>query len=314
MVRYVSKVLLTGALFVTLWAGVCSAATPAETLEQARSLVAGNRYSEALAMLEPLIPDDLGDPISWEIAAETGRAAFHLGQYNKAHKLFQRVVQARPVVMEPALYLEATSYLLGDRRQAFVIFEAILQSGIQDLYLAVTLPGEDRFLDEPEIQKLLKQHAQPLVVRPASATVQGVQLGQRRSIITDRIGIEAAPGEATLTARAGPFLTWLFSFDHNDQLDEVVLNAAHLRRYTPFSLDLSGKISWTSTPIICIESLGAADQISATEDGALVLTWNYSEASLDLVFSRPDTDQHGAAVLEMVRMYRGSQEARKPGG
>ena len=304
MNRHTLKALLFVALSVTMWAGVCSAATPAETLEKARSLVAGNHYPEALAMLEPLIAEDLGDPISWEIAAETGRAAFHLGQYHKAHELLQRVVQARPVVMEPALYLEATSYLLGDQHQAFAIFEAILQSGTQDLYLAVTLPGEERFLDEPKIQELLEQYAQPLVVRPASAMVQGVRLGQKRSIIADDLGIVAPPGEAILTARAGPFLTWVFSFDQDDHLAEVVLDAEHLRRYTPFSLDLSQGISWTSTPITCITSLGGKHRSTTTADGSLILTWDFSETSLDLVFSRPDTDQHGAAVLEMIRMRR----------
>ncbi len=305
MDRSVSKALLTGTLFVTLWAGVCSAATPEAALGQARSLVAGNHYPEALAILEPFIADDLGDPISWEIAAETGRAAFHLGQYHKAHELFQRVVQARPVVMEPALYLEATSYLLGDHRQAFVIFEAILQSGAQDLYLAVTLPGEKGFLDEPKVQELLEQYAHPLAIRPASAMIQGVRLGQKRSIIADHLGIDAPPDGTNLTARAGPFLTWIFSFDQNEQLTEVVLDAEHLRRYTPFILDLSEGISWASTPITCIGSLGGKFRSSTTTDGSLILTWDFSEASLDLVFSRPDTDQHGAAILEMVRMYRG---------
>ena len=261
-------------------------------------------------MLEPLVGDDLSDQTSWEIAAETGRAAFHLGQYRKAHLLFKRVVQARPIVMEPALYLEATSYLLGDQRQAFVIFEAILQSGAQDLYLAVTLPGEKRFLGEPEIQELLKRHAQPLVVRPASATVQGVRLGQNRSMIAESLGIDAPPDESTLAARAGPFLTWILSFDADDQLQEVVLNAEHLRRYTPFILDLAGGISWTSTPITCISSLGGEHRSSTTSGGALILTWDFSEASLDLVFSRPDTRKHGAAILEMIRMYR----RETPGG
>jgi tetratricopeptide (TPR) repeat protein len=304
MDRHTLKALLTGALIVSLWAGICCAVTPSETLEQARSLVAGNRYAEALALLEPLVGDDLSEETSWEIAAETGRAAFHLGQYRKAHLLFKRVVQARPIVMEPALYLEATSYLLGDQRQAFGIFEAILQSGAQDLYLAVTLPGEKQFLGEPKIQELLERHAQPLVVRPTSATIQGVQLGQKRSMIADNLSIDAPSGESTLAARAGPFLTWVYSFDSNDQLHEVVLNAEHLRRYTPFTLDLSDGISWTSTPITCIDSLGGKHRSSTTTDGALILTWDFSEASLDLVFSRPDTMKNGAAILEMIRLYR----------
>jgi len=304
MDRHSPKTLLFGVLIVTVWACVCSAATPAETLEQARSMVAGNRYPEALALLEPLVSDDLSDRTSWEIAAETGRAAFHLGQYRKAHLLFQRVVQARPIIMEPALYLEATSYLLGDKLQAFVIFEAILKSGAMDLYLAVTLPGEERFLVEPEIQELLERHAQPMVVQPELATIQGIRLGQSRSRIAENLGIDDASGESTLAARAGPFLTWVFSFDETDMLSDIVLNAEHLRRFTPYTLDLSDGISWTSTPITCISSLGGKNRSSTTTDGALILTWDFSEASLDLVFSRPNTDKQGAATLELIRMYR----------
>lgn len=295
-------VLLCGFL-LTASAQDHSVATPSESLEQARNLVKGNRYTEAFALLKPLVTDDLTDRTSWEIAGEAGRAAFHLGQYRTAHDIFRKVVQARPIVLEPAIYLEATSYLLGDHRQAFTIFEAILQGGSQDLYLAVTLPGEKRFLLEPEIQAIFKRHAQPLVVRPASATIQGVRLGQNRLDIAGGLGIEAPGGESTLVARAGPFLTWVFSFDENDLLTEIVLNTEILSRYTPFVLDLADGISWKSTPIACIGGLGAAHQSSTTDDGALILTWHYSEASLDMVFSRPDNGKEGAATLEMVRVY-----------
>lgn len=278
-------------------------ATPTESLDQARTLVKNNRYSEALALLEPLVSDDLSDRISWEIAGEAGRAAFHMGHYRAAHDIFRKVVQARPIVLEPAIYLEATSYLLGDHRQAFTIFEAILQGGAHDLYLAVTLPGEKKFLLEPEIQAILKRYAQPLVVRPESATIQGVQLGQDRLNIAGGLGIEAPGGESTLVARAGPFLTSIFSFDENDRLNEIILNTEHLNRYTPFILDLEDGISWTSTPITCIGGLGGAHQSSTTADGALILTWDFPEASLDLVFSRPDNNKKGAAILEIIRMY-----------
>ncbi len=304
MVRCILMALLFAALLVTAWAEDRQEVTPAEALENARSLVAANRYTEALAVLEPMVGDNLGDPTSWEIAAETGRAAFHLGQYHKAHEIFQRVVPARPVVLEPALYLQATSYLLGDHRQALAIFEAVLKSPIQDLYLAVTLPGEKQFLAEPEVQKLLRQYAKPLTLRPDSATAHGVQLGQGMSEISAKLDIGASDAGSTLIARAGPYLIWIFSFDGSRQLEEIVLNADHLSRYTPFGLDLADGISWTSTPIECIESLGGADRTSAAADGALIMTWDFSKASLDLVFSRPDADHHGAAVLEMIRMYR----------
>ena len=133
------------------------AATPSESLRQARTLAEGNRYSDAFALLKPLVSEDLTDRVSWEIAGEAGRAAFHLGHYRTAHDIFRNVVQARPIVLEPAIYLESTSYIMGDHRQAFAIFEAILQGGAQDLYLAVTLPGEKRFLLEPKVQAIIKK-------------------------------------------------------------------------------------------------------------------------------------------------------------
>lgn len=278
-------------------------ATPSESLEQARTLIQANRYTEALALLEPLVSDDLTTRTSWEIAGEAGRAAFHLGHYRKAHDIFRKVVQARPIVLEPAIYLQSTSYLMGDHRQAFTIFDAILKGGAQDLYLAVTLPGEQRFLNEPEVQAILTKYAQPLVVRPASATIQGVRLGQNRREIADGLGIENVGKKSTLVARAGPFPTWVFSFDENDLLREVVLNSKILDHYTPFTLELADGISWTSTPIACIGGLGSAHESSTTNDGALILTWNYPETSLDLVFSRPDDGRQKAAILEMVRMY-----------
>jgi len=304
MIRYVMLAVFLFGLGIPTWSEEAPPATPEETLERARSLAADNRFSEALATLEPLIRDDLSDEISWEIAAEAGRAAFHQGKYRRADEILRRVVQARPVVVEPVLYLEATSYVLGDHRQAFSIFEAVLQSRAQDLYLAVTLAGEKRFLAEPEVQELLQRYAQPLVIRPELATVHGVRLGQGRQQIAQRQGIESSGGGSSLIVHAGPLMTWILSFDNQELLEEVVLDAGHLNRYTPFTLDLSEGVSWTSTPIVCIGSLGTPQRTSATDDGALILTWDYPESSLDLVFSRPDADDEGAAILEMIRMYR----------
>ncbi|RLE22724.1 MAG: hypothetical protein DRJ65_13280 [Acidobacteria bacterium] len=304
MIRPIILGVLLCGLGIPTWSEEATPAAPEEILEQARSLAANNRYTEALAALEPLIREDLSGETSWEIAAEAGRAAFHQGKYRRADEILRRVVQARPVVIESALYLQATSYLLGDHRQAFSIFEAVLQSKAQDLYLAITLPGEKRFLAEPEVQRLLKRYAQPLVIRPDLATAQGARLGQGRPQIAQRRGIEPSGGGSALMARAGPLVTWILSFDNQEQLVEVVLDADHLRRYTPFTLDLSEGISWTSTPIVCIGSLGTPQRSSATDDGALILTWDYPEASLDMVFSRPDANDEGAAILEMVRMYR----------
>jgi len=74
MIRYVMLAVFLFGLGIPTWSEEAPPATPEETLERARSLAADNRFSEALATLEPLIRDDLSDEISWEIAAEAGRA------------------------------------------------------------------------------------------------------------------------------------------------------------------------------------------------------------------------------------------------
>lgn len=272
-------------------------------LESARSLAAESRYDAALDLLEPHLQTDLGDPIAWEIAAEAARCNFHLGRYRQAHALLQDVVRARPVVIEPALYLEATAYLLGDHRQAFGIFEAVLRGGAQDLYLAVTLPGRDAFLAESEVQELLRQYARPLRLRPEMGSIQGLEFGEGRTAVARGFGIDPPEHDSMLTARAGPFRTWTLSFDDRGRFVEVVLHAENLRLYTPFVLDLKPSLTWTSSPLQCLQSLGQPDRTSASDDGTMVFTWDFDAAGLDIVFSRPESSPgESPARIELIRM------------
>ena len=131
-------------------------------LERSREAAAHHRYLEVIEILTPY--NSMDDPEARYItAAEIGRAYFHLGRYSEAHSAFQEAVRLRPQRAETALYLEATSYLLGDRDQAFAIFRAVLSSGARDLYLALTLPGERRFAAEPEVQSIIEEYVVPVI-------------------------------------------------------------------------------------------------------------------------------------------------------
>ena len=175
---------------------------PSDVLERARNLAAESRFSEAHALLSPLVTDSPADEISWEIAAEAGRTAFHLGLYEEAFAILKPVVRARPVVLEPALYLGATSFILGHRDQALVVLEAVLASGTRDLHLAVTLPGEKAFLADPQVRALLERYAVTLPVDFDAGSCLGLHLGQPRAEVASVLG--AGPGEGNLGARAGP--------------------------------------------------------------------------------------------------------------
>ena len=275
---------------------------PSEILERARSLTASHRPSDALALLEPLCGGNLDEPVMWEINAEAARAAFHCGRYTRAYELLEPVVRARPQIVETALYFEATSYVLGNHAQAFSLFEAIVSSGAEDLYLAVTLPGERAFLKEQEVRRILSENARPLIIRPEQGTVQALRLGASRAEVAAALGLEETPDESTLTARTGPLLTWILSFGSSGELRDIALNARHLDRYTPFRLDLSDDLTWDSAPGRFIENLGTPSSSAYPDERSLLLTWRYPGTVFELLFSRPAGDLDRSARLELIRL------------
>ena len=277
-------------------------ASPSEILDRARSLMASHRPSEALALLQPLCGGDLGDPLVWEINAEAARAAFHSGRYQLAHQLLEPVVRARPMIVETALYFEATSYVLGNHEQAFAVFEAILSSGADDLYLAVTLPGERAFLGEKQVHTILSKHERPLIIRPEQGTVQDLHLGASRAEVASTLSLEGTPDGSTLTARTGPLPTWILSFGSSGELRDIALNARHLDRYTPFRLDLSDDLTWDSAPGRFIENLGTPSSSAYPDERSLLLTWRYPGTVFELLFSRPAGDLDRPARLELIRL------------
>jgi len=279
-------------------------------LELARETAQRHRYEETIEILLPFSSSD--DPeVRYVAAAEIGRAYFHLGRYVPANRAFREAVSLHPERPETAIYLEASSYLTGDSKQAFLIFEEILRSGARDLYLAVTLPGARRFLAEPEVQALLAKYAVPLEVDVREAVFMGVRLGEDHDAVVNRLGATTSDTTAgALTAEAGPAVIWAFEFDDGQRLSGISLFAGNLLDYTPYRLKFSAGIDCSATPAAAIAAWGLPSSIRSDDDDGLTVTWNFESHHLTLIFGepgavRPPDLPEGAAAIRMVQLQTG---------
>ena len=278
-------------------------------LERAREAGRQHRYNEVIELLTPFNANS--DPeVRYITAAEIGRAYFHLGRYGEAHRAFREAVRLHPERAESAIYLEATSYLTGDSEQAYAILREILQSGARDLYLAVTLPGERRFLADPEVHQIIEKSSVDLAIDVEGARVLGVGLGESRSDVVDKLKARSSDPEATaLTASAGPALIWAFVFDTDQQLDEILLQAENLYRYTPYRLRFDDKTNWNLSPAAAIASWGPPSHTAASQEDGIAVSWDYPGHRLTLDFGRPRPPRplgmaEGAAMLRTVQFTR----------
>lgn len=266
---------------VPLWAQDLESA-----LEQVSSLVTEHRFSEVIDILAPFA--DIEDPEArYAVVAETGRAYFHLGDYRSANAAFKEAVSLRPRRAETALYLMATSYLVGDRDLAHSIFREILSSGATDLYLAITLPGERNFLSDPVVTQLLGEFTVPLNANIDRGSVLEVELGQPRTEVETRLGAESGADGTALTARAGPYLTWVFGYDESDSLAQIMLYNEHLVRYTPYRLDLGSSVDWRATPETATANFGAPASTTRDGEDIVVMVWNRGGVRMTLEFAPP---------------------------
>jgi tetratricopeptide (TPR) repeat protein len=240
----------------------------------------------------------------YAVAAELGRAWFHLGDYSTAYAFLARAAALEPRRIETALYLEASAFLTGRRRQALAIFEEVVRSGAPDLYLAVTLPGERSFLADPEVR-----HARPISMSLHHGTFEGIRPGQQRRSVEDALGVRSPdPSSPTLVARAGPEMIWAFRFSQAGTLEEIAVRAELLLRYTPYRLRFAGGLDWSLGPEQAIAELGPAGS-TTTAEGSLALAWDLPDLSLSLVFGRPTgpvppTLGGDHLVLQLVRIRR----------
>ncbi len=299
----------------TLWLIGTACATVAsgedfeDALQRARSAAEAHRYQEAIEILTPF--NSAEDPDRRYItAAEIGRAYFHMGQYKPADSAFRQAVRLHPEYVETAVYLEATSFLLGNRGQALLILEELLASGAIDLYLAVTLPGERAFLADPEVQSVINRHARALDLDPLAGTFNGIALGDSRADVVAALSAHSPdPSKPTLSASAGPAVIWAFQFDGADRLAEVILQTDNLSRYTPYRLRIGDGLDWRATPAAAVAALGPPRTMKPADDGSMAASWDYPNHRLTLFFAtprepRPDGVPEGAAMIRAAQIGR----------
>ncbi|MBD3852962.1 MAG: hypothetical protein IFK93_16760 [Acidobacteria bacterium] len=303
--------IITVLLVLLPWSGVRG--EDLETaLERAHEAARNHQYADVITILTPY--NAVGDSESRYItAAEIGRALFHLGDYVAADRAFREAVRLHPERAETAVYLEATSYLMGHREQAMTIFREVLASGAKDLYLAVTLPGERRFLADPEVRSILAEYAIVLDVDLEKARLMGVTLGDSREHVTEALSARSSdPSASALTASAGPAFIWAFVFDAEQRLVEVILQAENLLRYTPYRLRFGDEVDWRATPATAIAFWGPPTEMTTGGDGSIAMIWEMAGHRLTLDFARPRSPRppefaEGAAALRSVRLETQSQ-------
>jgi tetratricopeptide (TPR) repeat protein len=309
-----------GVKYLMWTAIVCTACLPlwsAEThefelaLERARQAGLQHHYQMVIEILTPFNAIDDAEA-RYITAAEIGRAYFHLGRYHEAHQAFRQAVRLRPERPETAIYLEATSYLVGDTEQAYTILREILKSGARDLYLAVTLPGEKRFLADPKVHEITEQFAVPLEIDVESGRVHGVGLGESRAIAIEKLEASSSdPNSSALTASAGPAVIWAFVFDDQHNLEKIIVQAEHVFRYTPYRLRFDQGLDWKLTPAAAIAAWGPPVRTEPSGDDGMAVSWQFESHRLDLHFGKPRRPRppgiaDGVAFLRTIQLTRQS--------
>ena len=292
--------------------GLCQEGTGWEaTVREAVELARGHRYPRVVELLKPVAArEDLPERGRFEVEAELGRALFHMGRYGEAWDHLVEAARIQPRRIEVGLYLEAAAWVTGRRKEALAIFDGILASGARDLYLAVTLPGERGFLADPEVWRIFDRHRRPLQVDLVRGTLAGARLGGTRSEVAEVLGMEAPDSpDSVLTARAGPMILWVLHFDGDGILDDIIIDASHVDRYTSYGLETVQGPGPRSTAAEALVALGSPASTTPTPDGAMVLRWDFPQVAASLEFGMPDRPpppgvDGGHAVLRMIRLQR----------
>jgi hypothetical protein len=286
-------------------------------LTRAREAAETHRYTEVIETLSPFA--GAADPeVRYTTTAEIGRAWYHLGAYLAANRALREAVAIHPDRVETALYLLATSHLIGDTEQALLVLGALLESGARDLYLAVTLAGKQRFLADPQVLRVLDEHAISLEVDVEAGSVMKVALGESRTEALAALGVASSPPTGrSLTAEAGPALVWAFLFDDDDRLFEIVLEVQNLVEYTPYRPQFSGGVDWQASPAAVISAWGPPVSSVPIGDGSVVMSWGFGRHSLAVEFAPPGAllppdRTAGAAMMRLVRLraHPGGSPAR----
>jgi len=297
-------------LLLLLFAAPLVATDIDDALGAAHDLLAERRFAEVIELLGQFEIPDNDKETAYILNAEIGRCYFHLGDYKLADAHFRAAVRLHPERIESALYLEATSFLLGDHKQAMMIFDEVVKSGARDLYLAITLPGERQFLATADAWKIIDDNALPVDVDLALGSVLGVSLGEERPAVILGLGAGIENNDAkALTAQAGPRTIWAFSFDGQGILSDVLLHSENLVRYTPYRIRFNNGLDWRLTPASAVSVLGKPFESSSVDADELHMSWELETLRLTLSFGPATTPVHPkhpdpAAMLKMVHLRR----------
>jgi len=276
-------------------------------LNRAEELARSHRYQEVVDLLEPYSEVAANAEARYALSAELGRAHFHLGRYREAHEAFRRSAALHPERVETGLYLEATSFITGNREQALAIFREILRSGARDLYLAVTLPGERAFLQDPEVWRLLEANRQPASLDLEQGRFLGVELGQTRASVVAALGVPEGSPTGVLSAHAGPKLLWALSFDDEGRLTEILVHGEHVLKYSAYRLDFGTRLDWRASPEVAAAVLGPPVTDRVDRGGDRVLTWTTSAVRVELAFGPPEAPRpaplaDGVDLLRLITL------------
>ena len=278
----------------------------ASALDRAREAANRRQYERVIEILTPY--NNLTDPeTEYVVAAEIGRAHFHLGRYDTAYRAFRTAVRIHPERVETAIFLEAAAYLVGNTGQAYLIFQELVTGGARDLYLAVTLPGARKFLVEPKVVEILHENAVALPVDAARGSVFDLRFGGSRRDVANALGAPFGESSArSMTAQAGPAVIWEFVFDFQNRLIEVVLQVEHLELYTPYRLELGGSTRLQTTPAALVAVLGSPHRTDPKDDGTIVMEWLFEGHKALATFGRPEIrltqTPPGSAILRTLHL------------
>ena len=97
------------------------------------------------------------------------------------------------------------------------------------------------------------------------------------------------------------------------RLQEIVLQAENLFRYTPYRLHFSEAVGWDVTPAEAIAAWGTPAVLTTAQDQGIVATWEYPGHRVTLDFGRPRSPlplgvPDGTAWLRTVRLTRQNNE------
>ena len=266
-----------------------SAAAPADlhaAIAAARKAASAQRYSDVITILEPYTePLPAADDDRFNVAAEFGRALFHLAQYDLAYDWILRAAALQPHNIEVGIYRQASAFITGRHEEAFALFEQVLRSGAQDLWLPISLSGTTQFLEQERTQQLLQQYARLLPIDLRRGRIAGAALGMARTDVKAALGALTADDGRFLLARAGPVMLWSLEFDQSDRLVGAVVNVAGMLRFSSLRPSFEQGLDWRATPGALTSTLGPPIRQDDDQNGQLSLEWQRDTISLLITFA-----------------------------